>query len=110
MNPALLRAQRLLRAPLLSPTTLPSVIHVAATRGNAHPTNNVPLSDAINLHLHTLQTSAIQQMKREEEDRSSLDTSDDYFLLCFFRAVSSHVLTTGSNLRSEPDLVISSPL
>ena len=110
MNPALLRAQRFLRAPLLSPTTLPSVIHVAETRGNAHPTNNVPLSDAVNLHLHTLQTSAIQQMKREEEDRSSLDTSDDYFLLCFFRAVSSHVLTTGSNLRSEPDLVISSPL
>ena len=109
MNTALLRAQHLLRAPLLSPTTLPSVIHVAATRGNAHPTNNLPLSDAVNLHLHTLQTSAIQQMEREEDD-SSIDTSDDYFLLCFFRALSSHVLTTGSNLRSEPDLVISSPL
>lgn len=37
----------------------------------------------------------------------SLNTSGDFFVLQLFRAVASHVLTTGRNLRAEPSLVIS---
>ena len=51
--------------------------------------------------LRTLRTVDVPHMLPD------VDASDDLFLLCLFRALSSHVLTSGANLRAEPDLEIS---
>jgi hypothetical protein len=101
------RAQKLFRmSSILLPNTLPSVVHVAATCETRKTKCSTTISNNdinnSNIHLHTLNTSQMKYLPKE------VTTADDFFLLCFFRAVSSHVLTTGSNLRAESDLVISS--
>lgn len=96
----LLRAQTLLRLPssLLPSNNLPKVIHVAAV---ANLTKDFRSLDNSTTKLQTLDTTKLQSMQKR------IDTSNDFFLLSLFRALSSHILTTGSNLRSEPNLVIS---
>lgn len=70
----------------LSRTTIPQIIHVAAVKGNSNDLNN----------LRTLDSSKI--------DLKEYGAKDDFFILSFFRAISSHVLTTGSNLRAESNV------
>jgi hypothetical protein len=96
---ALVRAEKLFQLSKF-PFTLPQVVHVAAVRGTGHDLpepSPSSFSSVIHSDLRTLDTS---QMEEEQ-----YGTQDDQFLLSLFRALSSHVLTTGSNLRAEPNLV-----
>lgn len=93
--------------------TVPDVVHVLAAAGSLIESENLDKcvrrpwgSVANNISplcggLKTLNTPEVSNMLPE------VDAADDLFLLCLFRAISSHVLTSGANLRAEPDLEMS---
>ena len=119
MSAALGRAKRLLGADF-RPDLLPDVVHVLAAAGQLPQTPQLgggsecvsrvvrpwgvgeQVSDGLMLReLRTLRTGEVHAALPE------VNTSDDFFLLCLFRAAASHVLTSGANLRAEPDLEVS---
>ena len=120
---SLRRARRLL-GPAFLPETVPDVVHVLAAAGTvgtavtsvapglemvgsavARPWGTLP-DDSIGAekNIHALRTLRTADVPAALPD---VDASDDLFLLCLFRAISTHVLTSGANLRSEPNLEMS---
>ena len=118
---ALRRARRLL-GPAFHLKSVPDVVHVLAAAGTARPPGSesadetagsafarpwgtLPSSgggDGVGVRgLRTLRTADMPGAL------PGVDAAGDLFLLCLFRAASSHVLTSGANLRAEPDLEMS---
>ena len=90
-------------------SSMPKVVHVVAVRAEERqlrpstPADNLLIQNMAEDGKHsirTIDTSCYADMHRKVK----VDTADDFFLLNFFRAAASHVLTSANNLRLEKDL------